>query len=63
PPWPAFEEVDVADLAQGLGCPVRRIDDYADLCETLDALCPGLADRTEPLLLRVAVTTDDEFRP
>jgi thiamine pyrophosphate-dependent acetolactate synthase large subunit-like protein len=63
PPWPAFEEVDVADLAQGLGCPVRRIDDYADLCETLDALCPGLAERTEPLLLHVAVTTDDEFRP
>lgn len=63
PPWPAFVEVDVADLAQGLGCPVRRIDDYADLCETLDALCPGLADRTEPLLLQVAVTTDDEFRP
>ncbi|HXA58900.1 MAG TPA: thiamine pyrophosphate-dependent enzyme [Streptosporangiaceae bacterium] len=63
PPWPAFEEVDVAGLAQALGCPARRIDDYADLCETLDALCPSLADRTEPLLLQVAVTTDDEFRP
>jgi benzoylformate decarboxylase len=62
PPWPAFEEIDVAGLAQGLGCPVRRIDDYADLCATLDALCPGLADRTEPLLLEVAVATD-EFRP
>jgi benzoylformate decarboxylase len=63
PPWPAFEEVDVAGLAHGLGCPVRRIDDYAELCTTLDALCPGLADRTEPLLLEVAVATDDEFRP
>jgi benzoylformate decarboxylase len=63
PPRPDFEEIDVAGRAQGLGCPVRRIDDYADLCATLDALCPGLADPTEPLLLEVAVTTDDEFRP
>ena len=63
PPWPAFDEVDVAVLAEGLGCPVRRIDDHADLCATLDALCPGLADRTEPLLLQVQVATEADFRP
>jgi benzoylformate decarboxylase len=63
PPWPAFEEISVAGLAQSLGCPARRIDDYADLCATLDALCPGLADRTEPLVLEVAVATEDDFRP
>jgi benzoylformate decarboxylase len=63
PPWPAFEEVDVAALAEGLGCPVRRIDDHADLCSTIDALCPDLAARTGPLLLQVTVATEDEFRP
>ncbi|MFD3926418.1 thiamine pyrophosphate-dependent enzyme [Streptomyces sp. NPDC058614] len=63
PPWPAFEEVDVAGLAESLGCPVRRIDSYPDLCETLDALCPTLADRTEPLVLEVAVSADGEFKP
>jgi benzoylformate decarboxylase len=63
PPWPDFEEVDVAGLAQGLGCSVRRIDDYTDLCATLDALCPELPDRTEPLLLQVAVAIDTEFQP
>ncbi|MFD4526810.1 thiamine pyrophosphate-dependent enzyme [Streptomyces sp. NPDC058470] len=63
PPWPPFEEVDVAGLAESFGCPVRRIDDYTDLCETLDALCPGLADRTEPLVLQVTVSAEGEFKP
>ena len=63
PPWPPFEEVDVAGLAESLGCPVRRIDTHADLCETLDALCPGLADRTEPLVLQVTVSAGGEFKP
>lgn len=63
PPWPPFEEVDVAGLAESLGCPVRRIDAYADLCETLDALCPGLADRTEPLVVQVTVSAGGEFKP
>ncbi|MEV7344339.1 thiamine pyrophosphate-dependent enzyme [Streptomyces sp. NPDC093544] len=63
PPWPAFEEIDVAGLAESFGCQVHRIDAYEDLCETLDALCPGLADRTEPLVLRVTVSAEGEFKP
>ncbi|MFC9846220.1 thiamine pyrophosphate-dependent enzyme [Streptomyces sp. NPDC060223] len=63
PPWPPFEEVDVAGLAESFGCPVRRIDTYPDLCDTLDALCPGLADRTEPLVLQVTVSAEGEFKP
>ncbi|MEV6112905.1 thiamine pyrophosphate-dependent enzyme [Streptomyces sp. NPDC052109] len=63
PPWPAFEEVSVAGLAESLGCPTRRITDYADLCAALDALCPDLASRTKPLVLEVSVTAAGEFRP
>ncbi|MFD4558440.1 thiamine pyrophosphate-dependent enzyme [Streptomyces sp. NPDC058469] len=63
PPWPAFGEISVAGLAESLGCPARRITEYADLCATLDALCPGLADRTEPLVLDISVTADGTFQP
>ncbi|MFE4964681.1 thiamine pyrophosphate-dependent enzyme [Streptomyces sp. NPDC056660] len=63
PPWPRFSEVSVAGLAESLGCPARRIGTYADLCATLDELCPELAGRTEPLVLEVAVTADGDFRP
>ncbi|MFJ9033807.1 hypothetical protein ACIRQP_36050 [Streptomyces sp. NPDC102274] len=63
PPWPAFEEVDVAGPAQAFGCTARRIDDYAVLCVTLDTLCATLADRTGPLVVEVAVTDGGEFRP
>jgi thiamine pyrophosphate-dependent acetolactate synthase large subunit-like protein len=63
PPWPAFEEISVAGLAEALGCPTRRISDYADLCETLDALCPGLGARTEPLVLEVSVAAEGDFQP
>ncbi|MFD4410076.1 thiamine pyrophosphate-dependent enzyme [Streptomyces sp. NPDC058476] len=63
PPWPAFDEVSVAGLAESLGCPVRRITEYGDLCEALDTLVPGLPDRTEPLVLEVSVAVGDDFRP
>lgn len=63
PPWPAFEEVSIAGLAESLGCPTRRITEYADLCAALDTLCADLADRAEPLVLEVCVTADGEFRP
>lgn len=55
PPWPAFEEISLAALAESLGCPALRITEYADLCTTLDTLCPDLAARTEPLVLEVSV--------
>ncbi|WP_326558743.1 thiamine pyrophosphate-dependent enzyme [Micromonospora sp. NBC_01796] len=63
PPWPAFDEIDVAGLARSLGCPARRITAYADLLAVLDEVVPTLADRTEPLLLDVQVATEPHFEP
>ncbi|WP_247196952.1 thiamine pyrophosphate-dependent enzyme [Streptomyces sp. GESEQ-35] len=62
-PWPSFEEVSVAGLAESLGCPARRITEYADLCATLDTLCADLPDRTEPLVLEVSVSAEGTFQP
>jgi benzoylformate decarboxylase len=53
--WPAFERVEIAALAQALGCPSRRIETHAELIEALDELLPALAERHEPLVLEVAV--------
>ncbi|MFE4668996.1 thiamine pyrophosphate-dependent enzyme [Streptomyces sp. NPDC056716] len=63
PPWPAFEQISVAGLAESLGCPTRRISTYDELCAALDALCPELTERTEPLVLEVTVSTDGDFQP
>src|SRR5206468_1077151 len=54
--WPAFGEVRIGALAQALGCPSKRIEDHAELTATLDEVVPGLAERSEPLVLDVAVT-------
>jgi benzoylformate decarboxylase len=54
-PWPGFEEVDPAGLARSLGCPSQRIETAAELTAALDEIVPGLADRTEPLVLDVRV--------
>jgi benzoylformate decarboxylase len=59
PPWPAFEDVDVAGLATSLGCPAVRIGNLSSLVETLDEVVPSLAQRREPLLLDVRVSPDD----
>jgi benzoylformate decarboxylase len=59
PPWPAFEDVDVAGLATSLGCPAVRIGNLSSLVETLDEVVPSLARRREPLLLDVRVSPDD----
>jgi benzoylformate decarboxylase len=61
-PWPSFD-VDVAVLAAGLGCPARRIGQHDELLSALDEVVPGLATRTEPLVLEVAVAPDSTFRP
>ncbi len=53
--WPAFQAVDIAGLAECLGCPSIRIEEHADLLRTLDDVLPGLADRREPLLLEVVI--------
>jgi benzoylformate decarboxylase len=60
-PWPAFEDIDVAALAAGLGCPARRIADHGELLRVLDEVVPGLAERDEPLVLDVAVAADATF--
>jgi benzoylformate decarboxylase len=54
-PWPYFDNVRIATLAEGLGCPARRIATHDELIATLDEVMPGLAHREEPLLLEVAV--------
>ena len=50
-----FREADVPAIARGFGCPAVRVqsDESSEL--TLDEVVPGLAARTEPLLLEVAV--------
>jgi benzoylformate decarboxylase len=60
-PWPHFEDVRLATIAAGLGCPARRIEDHAELLAILDDVVPGLAQRTEPLLLDIAVEADPTF--
>src|SRR3954451_4457588 len=44
-PWPAFEEVDVAAIARGFGCPAQRISDHGELLRVLDDVIPTLAQR------------------
>lgn len=56
PPWPGFGEVSVSRIAEGFGCPARRVESYAGLLAALDEVVPRLGTRTEPLLLDVAVT-------
>ncbi|QVQ53558.1 thiamine pyrophosphate-binding protein [Spiractinospora alimapuensis] len=63
PAWPAFEDVSLSGLARSLGCATREISDHTTLLETLDEVLPSLADRSEPLLLDVAVTPDLTFQP
>jgi benzoylformate decarboxylase len=60
-PWPAFEAVDVSGLARSLGCAAERITDHGTLLSTLDAVLPGLAQRSEPLLLEMVVEPDPSF--
>lgn len=59
---PSFN-VDVCSLARGLGCPAERIDDDPGLIRALDEVLPALADRSEPLLLEVAVSPGTTFHP
>jgi benzoylformate decarboxylase len=53
--WPPFGEVDIAGLARCLGCPSTRVETHSELLETLDRELAGLADRSEPLVVEVAV--------
>jgi benzoylformate decarboxylase len=57
PAWPRFPEISIAALARGLGCAAERITTHAELIDVLDRVLPGLADRREPLVLDVAVSS------
>ncbi len=63
PPWPAFDEVDISALARGWGCPAERVDSYDAMVKALDEVVPTLTDRTEPLVLDIAVTPEATFEP
>ncbi|HEX4034963.1 MAG TPA: thiamine pyrophosphate-binding protein [Solirubrobacteraceae bacterium] len=54
--WPGFPGVSIATLAEGFGCPSRRIATHAELIGALDEIIPSLASRSEPLVLEVAVS-------
>ncbi|WP_420120892.1 thiamine pyrophosphate-dependent enzyme [Nakamurella sp.] len=54
-PWPSFEDLRVSRIADGLGCPARRIETYDELITALDEIVPTLSERHEPLVLDVAV--------
>ena len=51
------------DDRRGFGCPARRIEDHDELLAVLDEVVPGLAARTEPLVLDIAVEADPTFDP
>ena len=63
PPWPAFEEVSVSKLADAFGCAHRRVNTIEELRVVLDEIVPSMHQRTEPLLLDVAVIPDTVFQP
>lgn len=62
-PWPGFDNISISALAAALGCPARQITTYDELCSVLDEVVPSLANRTEPLLLDVAIIADTTFAP
>jgi benzoylformate decarboxylase len=62
-PWPSFEEVDVAAVARGFGCPARRITTHDELVGALDDIVPTLESRNEPLLLDVVIAPTEHFAP
>ena len=62
-PWPRFDEIDIAALARGFGCPGRRIQTYDELVSALDEVLPTLASRSEPLLLDIVIAPTETFAP
>jgi len=59
PPWPAFDEVSISGLASSLGCKPLRITTHTALLAALDEVIPSLAERTEPLVLEISVSSDE----
>ncbi len=54
PVWPAFN-LDMAGIAQKLGCAATQVTRYSDLVEFLDRTLPGLAEARQPHVLEVKV--------
>ena len=50
-------------MAEGLGCPATRVGTHDELLTVLDEVVPTLRERTEPLVLEVAVVPDITFAP
>ena len=63
PAWPPFDEIDFVDLSHALGVPAIRLSDYASMRSTLDDVVPGLATRSEPLVLVIDVEPEQHFAP
>jgi benzoylformate decarboxylase len=57
PPWPGFETVDITAMARAFGCPARRIETYDELIDCFDEVIPTLAERGEPLVLEIVVSS------
>jgi benzoylformate decarboxylase len=62
-PWPSFGDVDVAAIAEGFGCAVRRIESHHELLQVFDDVIPHAGTRDEPILLAVTVAPDEIFAP
>jgi thiamine pyrophosphate-dependent acetolactate synthase large subunit-like protein len=56
--WPSFENIDVSGLARAFGCPAVRVETHDELLRALDEVVPGLAGRSEPLVLEVALGSE-----
>ncbi len=54
PPWPAFN-LDMAGIAEKLGCPATRVTTHSELIDALDRTLPGLTDARQPQLLEIKV--------
>jgi thiamine pyrophosphate-dependent acetolactate synthase large subunit-like protein len=55
-PWPGFPGLDIAGISRALGCPATRVETYEELQSTLGEALDGLRERTQPLLVEVAVS-------
>jgi benzoylformate decarboxylase len=54
--WPALGGLDLAAIAEGMGCPAVRISEHDHLLQVFDDVIPGLRTRTGPLLLDVRIS-------
>jgi benzoylformate decarboxylase len=63
PAWPAFDEIDFLALSRSLGCPAERLSTLDAVRAKLAEVMPGLAARTEPLVLVIDVEPELTFAP